>query len=173
MSGAGTVESRSTASRVSDVLLREVEAFVYLEGGLQDRHEYDAWEALWTDDGVYWIPANGDDIDPEREMSIIYDNRSRIALRIRQLHTGRRLAQTPKSNLVRVISNIEIASESGEEINVRANAIIFESAPRRDTLWGTRYEYTLRRIDGALKMARKKVVLVNNDKALPNMAFLI
>ena len=73
MSGAGTVESRSTASRVSDVLLREVEAFVYLEGGLQDRHEYDAWEALWTDDGVYWIPANGDDIDPEREMSIIYD----------------------------------------------------------------------------------------------------
>ena len=146
MSGAGTVESRSTASRVSDVLLREVEAFVYLEGGLQDRHEYDAWEALWTDDGVYWI---------------------------RQLHTGRRLAQTPKSNLVRVISNIEIASESGEEINVRANAIIFESAPRRDTLWGTRYEYTLRRIDGALKMARKKVVLVNNDKALPNMAFLI
>ena len=106
-------------------------------------------------------------------MSIIYDNRSRIALRIRQLHTGRRLAQTPKSNLVRVISNIEIASESGEEINVRANAIIFESAPRRDTLWGTRYEYTLRRIDGALKMARKKVVLVNNDKALPNMAFLI
>jgi 3-phenylpropionate/cinnamic acid dioxygenase small subunit len=173
VSGAGTVESRSTASRVSDVLLREVEAFVYLEGGLQDRHEYDAWEALWTDDGVYWIPANGDDIDPEREMSIIYDNRSRIALRIRQLHTGRRLAQTPKSNLVRVISNIEIASESGEEINVRANAIIFESAPRRDTLWGTRYEYTLRRIDGALKMARKKVVLVNNDKALPNMAFLI
>jgi len=173
VSGAGTVESRSTASRVSDVLLREVEAFVYLEGGLQDRHEYDAWEALWTDDGVYWIPANGDDIDPEREMSIIYDNRSRIALRIRQLHTGRSLAQTPKSNLVRVISNIEIASESGEEINVRANAIIFESAPRRDTLWGTRYEYTLRRIDGALKMARKKVVLVNNDKALPNMAFLI
>jgi len=154
-------------------LLREVEAFVYREGYLQDRHEYDAWEALWTDDGVYWIPANGENIDPEREMSIIYDNRSRIALRIRQFHTGRRLAQEPPSSLVRVVSNVEIVGVPADEIKVRANALIFESAARRDTLWGARYEYVLRRIAGELRMARKKVILVNNAKALPNMAFLI
>jgi 3-phenylpropionate/cinnamic acid dioxygenase small subunit len=154
-------------------LQREVERFVYREGYLQDRHEYDAWEALWTDDGVYWIPANGDEIDPEREMSIVYDNRSRIALRIRQLHTGRRLAQTPRSNLLRVVSNVEVINAAADEIEVRANAIIFESTPRRDTLWGTRYEYLLRRVDGTLRMARKKVMLVNNAKALPTLAFLI
>ena len=168
-------------------LQREVERFVYREGYLQDRHEYDAWEALWTDDGVYWIPANGDDIDPEREMSIIYDNRSRIALRIRQLHTCRRIAQEPKSNLVRVISNIEViyrpatasanasanAGAADADIHVRANAIIFESTARRDTVWGTRCEYVLRRMDGTLRMARKKVMLVNNAKALPTLAFLI
>ncbi len=154
-------------------LLREVEGFVYREGYLQDRHEYDAWEALWTDDGVYWIPANGDEIDPEHDMSIVYDNRSRIALRIRQLHTGRRLAQQPRSNLVRVVSNVEVVNAEADEIHVRANAIIFESTARRDTVWGTRYEYVLRRIDGALRMARKKVMLVNNAKALPTLAFLI
>jgi 3-phenylpropionate/cinnamic acid dioxygenase small subunit len=160
-------------SQVPIDLQREVEGFVYREGYLQDRHEYDAWEALWTDDGVYWIPANGDEIDPERQMSIIYDNRSRIALRIRQLHTGRRLAQEPKSNLVRVISNVEVMNAFADEIHVRANAIIFESTARRDTVWGTRYEYVLRRIGGALRMARKKVLLVNNAKALPTLAFLI
>jgi len=183
-------ETQADAGRELD-LQREVERFVYREGYLQDRHEYDAWEALWTDDGVYWIPANGDDIDPEREMSIIYDNRSRIALRIRQLHTGRRIAQEPKSNLVRVISNIEVidrpaapattasatanldAGAADADIHVRANAIIFESTARRDTVWGTRCEYVLRRIDGSLRMARKKVMLVNNAKALPTLAFLI
>ena len=154
-------------------LQREVESFLYREGHLQDRHEYDAWEALWTEDGVYWIPANGDEMDPEREMSIIYDNRSRIALRIRQLHTGRRLAQEPKSNLVRVISNVEVVKAAAGEIQVRANAIIFESTARRDTLWGTRCEYLLRRMDGTLRMARKKVMLVNNSKALPTLSFLI
>ena len=122
-------------SEATGDLLREVEAFIYREGYLQDRHQYDAWEALWTDDGVYWIPANDDDGDPEKEMSIIYDNRSRIALRIRQFHTGRRIAQEPKSNLARVISNIEIVSLAGEDIHVRANAMIFESAARRDTIW--------------------------------------
>jgi 3-phenylpropionate/cinnamic acid dioxygenase small subunit len=160
-------------SEAAGDLLREVEAFIYREGYLQDRHQYDAWEALWTDDGVYWIPANDDDGDPEKEMSIIYDNRSRIALRIRQFHTGRRIAQEPRSNLARVISNIEVVSLTGEDIHVRANSMIFESTPRRDTIWGARYEYTLRRVDGALRMARKKVILVNNSKALPNMAFLI
>jgi len=154
-------------------LLREVEAFIYKEADLQDRHEYDDWESLWTDDGLYWVPANGDDIDPEREMSIIYDNRSRIALRIRQFHTGRRIAQEPKSNLVRVISNIEILRHESAEIHARANAIIFESTARRDTIWGSRNEYVLRRIEGSLRLAKKKVMLVNNAKALPNMAFLI
>ena len=69
-----------TAVRPVDVdLLREVEQFLFLEARLADEGDYDGWEALWADDGVYWIPANGDDIDPATQMSILYDNRSRIA----------------------------------------------------------------------------------------------
>jgi hypothetical protein len=78
----------------SATLLDAVTAFIYREARFQDEHQYEAWEALWTDDGVYWVPANGADIDPEKEMSIIYDNRSRIALRVRQLLTGKHFTQT-------------------------------------------------------------------------------
>src|SRR4030095_15317421 len=91
----------------SATLLDAVTAFIYKEARFQDEHQYEAWEALWTDDGVYWVPANGADIDPEREMSIIYDNRSRISLRIKQLLTGKRHTQTPQSRLRRLVSNIE------------------------------------------------------------------
>jgi 3-phenylpropionate/cinnamic acid dioxygenase small subunit len=154
-------------------LLKEVEQFIYQEARLQDEHEYDAWEALWTDDGVYWIPANGDDIDPESQMSIIYDNRSRIALRIRQFHTGKRHSQSPRSRLRRVVSNVEVIEESGEEVRARSNSLIFESNPRADTIWGTQTEYLLRRSEGGFRMARKKVMLVNNDKALYTLSFLV
>src|SRR5262245_24274893 len=65
--------------------LRLVERFLYREARLADEHDYDGWEALWTDDGVYWVPANGDDTDPATAMSVIHDNRGRIATRIRQL----------------------------------------------------------------------------------------
>jgi 3-phenylpropionate/cinnamic acid dioxygenase small subunit len=158
---------------IDTALLTEVSQFLYREARLQDTHAYDDWEALWTDDAIYWIPANGDDIDPESQMSIVYDNRSRIGVRIRQFHTGKRHTQTPRSRLGRVLSNIEIVGQDGDDIRVAANAMIFESNLRADTVWGTRNEYVLRRTPEGLRMARKKVVLVNNDKALYTLSFLV
>ena len=154
-------------------LLDEVTQFVYREARLQDEHAYDAWEALWTEDGVYWVPANGEGGDPEQCMSIIYDNRSRIALRIRQYHTGKRFSQTPRSRLRRLVSNIEILEHDDTEVRVTSNAMVFESSTRGDILWASRNEYRLRRVEGGWRMALKKVVLVNNQTALFTMAFLI
>lgn len=153
--------------------LEDVTQFVYHEARLQDEHRYDDWESLWTDDGVYWVPANGDGGDPEKVMSIIYDNRSRIALRIRQFHTGKRFSQTPQSRLRRLISNIEVLEDDGRELSVGSNVLIFENQTRGDVLWAARTEYRLRRMDGQLRMARKTVNLVNNQDALYSMAFLI
>jgi 3-phenylpropionate/cinnamic acid dioxygenase small subunit len=162
-------------SRESSVtLINTVTAFIYKEARLQDEHQYEAWEALWTEDGVYWVPANGTDIDPERDMSIIYDNRSRIALRVRQLLTGKHHTQTPQSRLRRIVSNIELLDqESGGDIAVASNSMVFESSLRDDTIWAARNEYRLRYVDGELRMAYKKVTLVNNDKALYTLSFLI
>ena len=30
-----------------------------------DEHRYKEWLALWAEDGVYWVPCNDDDIDPD------------------------------------------------------------------------------------------------------------
>ncbi|MCL4182890.1 MAG: aromatic-ring-hydroxylating dioxygenase subunit beta [Burkholderiaceae bacterium] len=156
-----------------DALLRDVTQFIYREARLQDDHEYDAWEALWTDDGIYWIPANGEGGNPDEEMSIVYDNRSRIALRIRQLHTGKRYSQIPRSRLRRIVSNIEVLGQEAGDIRVTANAMLFESSQRGETIWASRNEYVLRRQPDGLRMACKKVILVNNETALFTMAFLI
>jgi 3-phenylpropionate/cinnamic acid dioxygenase small subunit len=152
----------------SATLMSAVTAFIYKEARLQDEHQYEDWEALWTDDGVYWVPANGADIDPEKEMSIIYDNRSRISLRIKQLLTGKRHTQTPQSRLRRIVSNIEL--QDGQE---GGDIAVAESSLRDDTIWAARNEYRLRYVDGELRMAYKKVTLVNNEKALFTLSFLI
>jgi 3-phenylpropionate/cinnamic acid dioxygenase small subunit len=150
-----------------------VSAFLYMEARLQDEHQYEAWEALWTDDAIYWVPANGADIDPEKKMSIIYDNRSRISLRIKQLLTGKRHTQTPQSRLRRIVSNIELMGEHNGDIVVASNSMVFESSLRDDTIWAAHNEYRLRYVDGELRMAYKKVTLVNNEKALFTLSFLI
>ena len=151
--------------------LEEVEQFVYREARLADEHEYDAWEALWTDDAIYWVPAGSD--DPDRHMSIIYDNRSRIAVRVRQLKTGKRHAQRPPSSVRRLVSNVELLGNDGNDLLVGANFVAVESRERGTVIWAGRYEYRLRREDGALRMVRKTVTLVDRDRPLPNLAFLI
>jgi 3-phenylpropionate/cinnamic acid dioxygenase small subunit len=151
----------------------EISQFLYREARLQDEHRYAEWEALWTDDAIYWVPANGDDVDPEQQMSIVYDNRSRIALRIRQFFTGKRFSQSPQSRLRRVVSNIEILGDEDRGVRVAANMLLFETSRRGDLMWGARNEYLLRRQGDDWRMALKKVVLVHNETALKTMAFLI
>ncbi|MFA9272650.1 MAG: aromatic-ring-hydroxylating dioxygenase subunit beta [Baekduiaceae bacterium] len=156
--------------------LREVEQFVYREARFQDEHDYDAWEALWTDDAIYWVPANGADTDPTTQMSVLFDNRARIATRIKQLHTGKRHSQTPRSDLRRLVSNVELLDahpDLPDDIAVGANFLVCESRERGTVFWAGRSEYVLRDTADGLRMARKKVILVDNERPLHTLAFLI
>jgi 3-phenylpropionate/cinnamic acid dioxygenase small subunit len=158
--------------------VREVEQFLYREARFADEKDYDSWEALWTDDALYWVPAGNDGPNPLQLMSVVYDNRSRISTRLNQLRTGRRYAQAPPSNLRRLISNIELLGGravpgGGVDLEVGANFLVFESHERDDRLWGGRVTYRLRRVDGSLRLSYKKVVLVNKDKPIPTLGFLI
>ena len=154
-------------------LLTEVEQFIYREARFQDELAYEDWEALWTDDATYWIPANSDAIDPEHEMSIVYDNRARIATRIKQLQTGKRHSQNPPSRLRHLVSNVELLSSDGDEVQAGANFLVYESRERGVTLWAGRSIYGLRWTADGLRMASKTVYLVNNDRPLPTLSFLI
>ena len=154
-------------------LLNRIRQFIYCEARLQDDNEYEAWEALWTHDGIYWVPANGNDTDPQEKMSIIYDNRTRISLRVKQLLTGRRYTQAPQSRLRRIVSNIEVLGEDHGDICVGTNCLVFESNVRDDTIWAARNEYRLRREGLDFRMAYKKVILVNNHKPIFTLSFLI
>jgi benzoate/toluate 1,2-dioxygenase beta subunit len=153
--------------------LRQIEQFLYAEARYADEHDYDAWEALWTEDALYWVPAGGDLTAPAGQMSVIYDNRSRITTRLAQLRTGRRLAQTPPSSLRRIISNIEVLGTEGADIVVGANFMLAESREPGVQIWAGRLTYRLRLVDGELRLAGKQVLLVNRDQPLPTLAFLI
>lgn len=155
-----------------------VEQFLYREARLADEGDYDAWEALWTGDALYWVPIGGEGANPEQQMSVIYDNRSRISTRLKQLRTGKRYAQAPPSHLRRVLSNIEFLggrnnAEGDVDLEVAANFLAIESRSRGTHLWGGRTTYRLRRRGDDLLLAYKKVVLVDNDKPLPTLGFLI
>lgn len=147
------------------------EAFVLREALLADENRYDDWEALWTDDGVYWVPIGDEDYDPELRTSIIHDNRHRIGQRIERLKTGDAHVQYPPSRLRRLVSNFEYETD-GEEIVVQSNFLCVE-VRNGTTIWAGRTTHRLRPEGDGLRMSLKKVLLVNNDRELPALGFLI
>jgi benzoate/toluate 1,2-dioxygenase beta subunit len=162
---------------LSDAVHREAAAFLYKEARLADEARYDEWLALWTDDGVYWVPATTDPgANPDRQLSHIYDNRARIDTRVKLLQTGVRYSQEPASLMRRLISNIEVEAADNDELVAGSNFILAElaiQAKHELHWWAGRTTHRLRRVDGRLRMSRKTVVLVNAAEPLPNLAFLI
>jgi len=161
---------------VSDAEYRAAVEFLYREARLADEARYAEWLALWTDDGVYWVPATIDpDADPDRHLSHIYDNRARLDTRVNLLQSGHRYSQEPASLMRRLVSNVEVAREGGELV-AESNFILAELAVQAGHemhWWAGRATHRLRRVGDELRMSRKKVVLVNAAEPLPNLSFLI
>jgi benzoate/toluate 1,2-dioxygenase subunit beta len=152
---------------------QQVEEFILLEGDLADEHRFDEWETLWTDDALYWVPASQDEPDPNRAASIIYDNRARIASRIRRLKSGAAWAQDPPSRMRRVISVLRMEEAENDEITVFSNFVLAEVRAQNHNLWSGRIVHRLRRENGSFKIAMKKILLLNSDEALPTLGFLL
>jgi 3-phenylpropionate/cinnamic acid dioxygenase small subunit len=158
-----------------DLLLRrEVEDFIFHEAELADTHQFDAWFELWTQDALYWIPANEDDYDPKRHVSIVYEDLEKIETRLFRLKGKRAHAQQPKSRLARVVSNIRMESgDKRDEVAAVANFVLGEVRTNRQEVWLGRVRYVLRRVDGRLKMVQKKVMLLGSDMPIGNLTFVI
>jgi 3-phenylpropionate/cinnamic acid dioxygenase small subunit len=149
-----------------------VEQFLYREARLMDESRYEEWEALWADDGVYWVPCNDDDSDPNNQVSIIYDDRTRIHQRIARLLSGQAHVQEPRSRLRRTIGNVEIEARADGEIAVHSNFVLVEYR-NEQRLWAGRTTHRLRTVPSGFQLVFKKVALVNNDAELPALGFLI
>jgi 3-phenylpropionate/cinnamic acid dioxygenase small subunit len=162
---------------LSDADRQAVTDFLHREARLADEARYAEWHALWTDDAVYWVPATTDPAaDPDKHLSHIYDNRTRLDTRVKLLQTGHRYSQEPPSLMRRLISNIEIERADDGELVVVSNFILAELSVQADHemhWWVGRTTHRLRRVGGELKMCRKTVVLVNAAEPLPNLSFLI
>lgn len=138
-----------------------------------DEHRYDEWLALWTEDALYWVPTGRDELDPKREISLIYDDRTRLQVRIGRLKSGFAHAQEPKSRMRRVVSNIVIGETDDGEIIAQSNFLLAELRRGKQDMFAGRTLHRLRPYQGSFKLVYKKVLLVNNDESIDNLTFLI
>ncbi len=155
--------------------LREVELLLFQEAALADANQYKEWFAMWTQDLLYWVPCNADDIDPQRHISLIYDDRPALEERLFRLGTLHAHAQRPRSKLTRLVSNVVLASDYDAARGGSVSSRFMAVEVRRDssTLWSGRVRHVLVREGGVLRIKEKHVFLVNNDATMGNMTFVV
>lgn len=154
-------------------LLKQVEQFLYYEARLMDEQRHDEWLSLWTDDALYFVPVNDEDIDPKRHVTLIYDDRTKLEDRISQLKSQMHWSQEPRSRMRRVVSNVELEERPGGELIIQSNFVLVEVRRDDQTVLAGRSIHTLRPEAGSFQIAQKKVLLVNLDAVMRNIRFLL
>jgi len=151
----------------------DAEDILYAEARLLDERRHDEWLGMLTTDAMYWMPANSDGVDPNREIALVYDNFAKMRDRIGRLATGVAHAQSPPSKTRRLVSNVQIESAVENAATIHSAFILYELRRGKERIFAGRYEHRMRYEAGSWKIAGKKVVLVNSDEVIDNLTFII
>jgi p-cumate 2,3-dioxygenase subunit beta len=142
------------------LLEREVEKFIVEEAVMLDEWRLDDWLALFTEDARYMVPATDmPTADPKEALALINDDVARLRGRVERLKSRHAHREFPWSRTRRLITNVRIKKIVGEEILANASFLVYRiRSGQVDPLIGS-YVYTLRRVDGVLKIAARRAVL--------------
>jgi 3-phenylpropionate/cinnamic acid dioxygenase small subunit len=161
------VARHRTALRASETLdLNRCERFLQHEARLLDEGKFDDWLALFTPDGCYWVPSEPDQENPHDTVSLIYDDRRLLETRVRRLASPRIYSQEPRSRTSRIISNISIEDSHADTCTVRSKFVMIEYRRESQRLFAGTAFHRLVQADGGIRIASKRVDLVNCDAPL-------
>src|SRR5207302_8916450 len=104
----------------------KVEQFLYAEARQLDTQQYEAWLELFTDDATYWVPLEHDQKDPIETSSISHDDRTLLALRVKQARHPRAHARLPLARTAHQVSNILVLKEDEPELRVAYRLTLIE-----------------------------------------------
>jgi 3-phenylpropionate/cinnamic acid dioxygenase small subunit len=150
----------------------ELEEFLYQEAWLLDQGRFDEWLELYTDDATYWIPLQADQSDPLTTSSIVYDDRRLLEVRVRQFQHPRAHARIPAPRTVHQVGNVRVIESNGCDVRVSSTLLLVEFRRERQRVWGALVEHRLRRTDQGLRIAAKRVDLVNSEAELDGIVCL-
>ena len=144
------------------------EEFLFHEARLLDTQQYEEWLSLFTEDATYWVPLEQGQKDPRETSSLVYDDRTLLELRVKQVRHPRAHARAPLPRTVHQVGNIVI-----DHLTVRSTQLVVEFRNDKQRLWAGLVEHHLRRNGDAWLIARKRIDLVNSEGALEGLTILL
>jgi 3-phenylpropionate/cinnamic acid dioxygenase small subunit len=168
------------AQRLAQLLLaREIEEFLYAEAELLDERHFEAWLDLFADDVRYWMPMRRnvkfgeqerEDTRERHDMNWFDEGKDTLRQRVQQLLTGVHWAEEPLSRVCHMVTNVQIMGATADEVLVKSRFLVYRNRLQDETDFfvGKRQD-TLRKVDKAWKIARRKITLDQNVLLAKNL----
>jgi 3-phenylpropionate/cinnamic acid dioxygenase small subunit len=159
----------------ADVTERQLIDFVVHEARLLDEKRYAEWNALFTDDGYYWVPLVPGQEDGLNHTSHLYEDKLLRELRIERLKSPRAFSQQPptRSHHLLQTPTVERADPAAHAWVVRSQFHYTESQGDELNFFVGTCLHHLTLEAGVLRLRLKRVELINCDAALPAVQLFI
>ncbi len=153
----------------------EIVDFVYREARLLDEKRFDEWYELFTDDAYYWIPSTPGQADGLNHVSLMYEDKLLLKLRVERLKNPKSYSQHPESRPHHVLQRPEIESEDAAARRwvTRTPFVYLETRGDDQQVYGGVALHTLVLVDGRLRIRQKRINQLNCDAALPSVQMFL
>ena len=155
---------------------RELIDFVVREARLLDEKRYEEWNALFTDDAIYWVPLVPGQPEGGQHTSHLHEDKLLRELRVERLKSPRAYSQQPptRSHHLLQTPTVERADPAANAYVVRSEFHYTESqGDELNFFVGTCSHRLVVDAQGALRIWQKRVDLINSDAALPAVQLFI
>ena len=148
--------------------------FIYAEARMLDEGRFADWLALWLPEGHYWMPLDYKQTDPETVTSLLYEDNFMLRLRVERLEGERTFSQKPKSRCHHVLNRpfVDVYDPAANHYDTTTAMHYVETRLDDQQLLAVTARHELKVIDGAIRIANKRVDLLNCDAAFGNIQLL-
>lgn len=148
--------------------------FIYAEARMLDEGRYSEWLDLWLPEGFYWMPLDYKQTDPVNATSLLYEDNFMLRLRVERLNGARTFSQKPKSRCHHVIQRpfVDEFDAGAGRFVTNTSMHYVETRLDEQQLLAITAIHELKLVEGKLRIANKKVELLNSDAAFGNIQLL-
>lgn len=157
-----------TPSRPEQV--REAIELVECEARLLDERRFEDWLALFTEEGWYWMPASWGQASPDDALSLVFEDRRLLALRVRRLASPVIHVEQPASRTHHHLSGLRAQPLDDGVFEVQSMQLIMMVRAAEKQLFSAQCIHRIVSGRRGLQIASKTIRLIDCDLPLRSLA---
>ncbi|EID71838.1 MULTISPECIES: aromatic-ring-hydroxylating dioxygenase subunit beta [Rhodococcus] len=160
-------------AQLADTRVLQAIELIWHEAALLDAKDYQAWDALWTDEGRYVIPIDPDTDDFDGSLNMVNDDTRMRRMRIERLTSGYSMSALAAARTVRTVSRFTVEERTEDSITVRSAQILVGFKRDDQQTLAADVTHRIRYTERGPRFDLKVIRLVNSQAAVNASGYLL